>query len=919
MSRPALTTVLLLLALAGTIRADDWPQQGGTPDRAGASGERAGPPVAGALWDVALGDRLVVAPLVADGVVLLCADDGTVRALDERSGAVRWVVDLDAVGAAPACGLGRAVVVSGTGRVTCLALEDGVVVWDRPGEGGGSKAALAVTGGVSPVVIVNHGFPSRTLEALHLRTGARRWGTSVAQVAYSAPCVAGGLVITGADDGGYEARDLATGSFAWRYATSGAVHTGGPTAGGGKLFLLPGGDDDRLHVVDPDSSQWWSNLTVQLVDPSAPTGWQLLGTTVAPSPPAWTGRDVVAVVRFDHVLDNDPPYYTADTWESHEFAVAIDPATGTVRWSFPLGTLTASASHELPPFQRCPPPVVVTDGTGAVSIGFASSLEARLDWRDEAGAPGPTYAQPGRWSDAFAPALANGRVLLAAGDGRVVALPLAGNGAPDPASVTTPAGTTFTDAGTLAWTAGADPDDPASALVHTVRLDDDGEVLLDWAFELTPAAGSTTLPLPAALAPERTYTARIRTRDPQGATSVWSAPTTVRVTTPVEAVRGLSVVRTGPTSARAEWQPSPTTSVARHVVTYRPITAGVAGPWSAPIDVGLALLADLTVGDATTYEVSVVAVSGLGRTSPPALASVDGQPPITVGSGGSTSGPTFYALGQALAAARAGDVVLLGAGTFRDGGPLTLAPGVTLRGAGPGRTRIAGVGTGDVLRLLSGAGARVERLTIFAGDRGVTVDAGADVVLENLVIRDAGDGLAVGMGARAVARNLTITDGRSRGVLVLAGGTLELASSLVLDCGVGLEAGGTVTTTYCSIAGRGAARIGHSPSPTDRVLVPLFVDRAAFDLREAPASPTIDAGDPQAPIGDEPAPHGGRVNLGAFGGTDEAAVSSGLAQTGGSSGGGGGGGCALTPAAPRSGWAALLLLGALLLLRRGRA
>jgi outer membrane protein assembly factor BamB len=918
MTRQPLTVLLLLvLALAGTIRADDWPQQGGTPDRTGALGERAGPPVAGALWDVPLGDELVVAPVVADGVVILCAGDGTVRALDERSGAVRWVVDLDAVGAAPACGLGRVVVVSGPGRVTCLALEDGVVVWDRPGEGGGSRAALAVTGGVTPVVLVNHGFPSRVLEALDLRTGARRWGTSVAAVAYSAPCVAGGLVVTGADDGGYEARDLATGSFVWRYSTTGAVLTGGPTAGGGKLFLLPGGDDDRLHVIDPDSSQWGSNLTVQLVDPSAPTGWQLLGTTVAPSVAAWTGRDVVLVVRFDHVLDTVAPFFTADTWESHEYAVAVDPATATVRWQVPLASLTASASHELPPFQRCPPPVVVTDSAGAVSIGFASSLEARLEWRDEAGALGPTYAQPGRWSNAFAPALANGRVVLAAGDGRVVALPLAGTGAPDPATITTPSGTTFTDAGALAWTAGNDPDDPASALVHTVRLDDDGEVLLDWAFELTPAAGSTTLPLPAGLAPERTYTARIRTRDPQGATSSWSAPSTVRVTTPVEAVRSLSVVRTGPTTARAEWQPSPTSSVARHVVTYRPITAGTAGPWSAPIDVGLALLVDLTVGDATTYEVSVVAVSGLGRTSPPALASVDGQPPITIGSGGSTSGPTFYALGQALAAARAGDVVILGAGTFRDAGPLTLAPGVTLRGAGPHRTRIAGVGAGDVLRLLAGSGARVERLTIFAGDRGLTVDAGADVVLEQLVIRDAGDGLTVGMGARAVARNLTIVDGRSHGVLVLPGGKLELASSLVLDCTIGLETSGDVTTLYCSIAGKSLARLGHSPSPTDRLVVPLFVDRAAFDLREAPGSPTIDAGDPAAPVGDEPAPHGSRVNLGAFGGTDEAATSTGLAQTGGSRGGGGG--CALAPAAPaRSGWPALLLL-AVLLLRRRRA
>ena len=39
------------------------------------------------------------------------------------------------------------------------------------------------------------------------------------------------------------------------------------------------------------------------------------------------------------------------------------------------------------------------------------------------------------------------------------------------------------------------------------------------------------------------------------------------------------------------------------------------------------------------------------------------------------------------------------------------------------------------------------------------------------------------------------------------------------------------------------------------------------------ASPCIDAGDPNTPIGDEPEPNGGRINLGAFGGTSEASKS----------------------------------------------
>jgi len=38
-------------------------------------------------------------------------------------------------------------------------------------------------------------------------------------------------------------------------------------------------------------------------------------------------------------------------------------------------------------------------------------------------------------------------------------------------------------------------------------------------------------------------------------------------------------------------------------------------------------------------------------------------------------------------------------------------------------------------------------------------------------------------------------------------------------------------------------------------------------------SPCIDAGDPNSPVGDEPEPNGGRINMGAYGGTEEASKS----------------------------------------------
>ncbi len=54
---------------------------------------------------------------------------------------------------------------------------------------------------------------------------------------------------------------------------------------------------------------------------------------------------------------------------------------------------------------------------------------------------------------------------------------------------------------------------------------------------------------------------------------------------------------------------------------------------------------------------------------------------------------------------------------------------------------------------------------------------------------------------------------------------------------------------------------------------PCFVDPNHHDYHLVSNSPCIDAGDPNSPIGAEPFPNGGVINLGAYGGTSEASAS----------------------------------------------
>ena len=84
------------------------------------------------------------------------------------------------------------------------------------------------------------------------------------------------------------------------------------------------------------------------------------------------------------------------------------------------------------------------------------------------------------------------------------------------------------------------------------------------------------------------------------------------------------------------------------------------------------------------------------------------------------------------------------------------------------------------------------------------------------------------------------------------------------------DPGGALASTYNDLFGNQTNYVGVTPGTGDLASAVTFADLAARDLHLTAPQPSTDRGDPTDAVGDEPIPNGGRINLGAFGGTADA-------------------------------------------------
>jgi beta propeller repeat protein/parallel beta-helix repeat protein len=150
--------------------------------------------------------------------------------------------------------------------------------------------------------------------------------------------------------------------------------------------------------------------------------------------------------------------------------------------------------------------------------------------------------------------------------------------------------------------------------------------------------------------------------------------------------------------------------------------------------------------------------------------------------------------------------------------------------------------------------------------------------INNCII--AANGLQGIFGGIPTITNCTIADNPQGGIY---GSRPAVTNSIIYFNGNSQIAESVATVTYSDVQGSwpGAGNIDVDPlfADPDNLDYHLQSQTGRWDpgsrtwIQDENTSPCIDKGDPAWPLGDEPAPNGGVINLGAYGGTNQASMS----------------------------------------------
>ena len=191
-------------------------------------------------------------------------------------------------------------------------------------------------------------------------------------------------------------------------------------------------------------------------------------------------------------------------------------------------------------------------------------------------------------------------------------------------------------------------------------------------------------------------------------------------------------------------------------------------------------------------------------------------------------------------------------------------------------------GTCEWIRILGGAtGIEVNRSTgisvghcVLKGQsvRGVYAVGTGSMSLRNSIVASCPRAVENNGGSIMLRNNVLIAEGSTASIYYLQNGTVSADyNELVLRSGAmaGYRSASPIPIRYDSLGGwvQNMGQDLHSLA-----VQPLFVDEAGNDYHLQDHSPLIDAGSPLDSFAQEPVPNGGRINVGVYGNTPEAAV-----------------------------------------------
>jgi outer membrane protein assembly factor BamB len=285
------------------------------------------------VWSFGAGGAVDASPAVAHGLVVAATLGGRIFAVEEGSGRLRWSL---ATGPAlppntsPAGGwdlwasspviVGSTVIIGAPdGGVYSLDLGTGKQHWRTQTNG-----RVRATPSVHDSLVVVGSWGGRVY-GLDLRTGAERWvhrteGDTLdskkfgfdRRAVQSSAAIANRSVYVGSRDGAIYALDEATGQRRWRVSHRGSWVIGSPAVSGGMVYV-GSSDGHFVQALDPESGREIWNL---------PTAANVLASPV--------------------VVGNSLVIATARTDAAAGDLLAVNPATGAVRWRLPLDEATNS-------------------------------------------------------------------------------------------------------------------------------------------------------------------------------------------------------------------------------------------------------------------------------------------------------------------------------------------------------------------------------------------------------------------------------------------------------------------------------------------------------------------------------------------------------------------------------------------------